>query len=189
MSSSKHVIQGKIYVLGDNIDTDQIIPAACLNLVPTIPEEYRKLGSLALSGLPDDLPPFVEPGTEQSQYRIIVAGRNFGCGSSREHAPIALAAAGVAAVVAESYARIFFRNVIATGGLYPLESPERICDRIRTGQQAHIDLEQELLVVAATGTTYKLKPLGEVRAVIEAGGIFGYARRSGMIPTRVRCGT
>ena len=182
MTDDKHGLRGKIYVLGDNIDTDQIIPAACLNLVPTIPEEYRKLGSLALSGLPDDLPPFVAPGTEQSEYRIIVAGRNFGCGSSREHAPIALAAAGVAAVIAESYARIFFRNAIATGGLYPLESAERICDRIRTGQEGRIDLDQDLLVIADTGASFRLKPLGDVRPVIEAGGIFGYARRAGLIP-------
>ena len=81
-------ITGRVYVLGDNIDTDQIIPAEYLNLVPTIPEEYRKLGSYALAGLArtPDQPPFVPPGAMATPYAIIVAGKNFGCGSSREHA-------------------------------------------------------------------------------------------------------
>src|SRR5205823_3597239 len=113
--------RGRVYVLGDNIDTDQIIPAEYLNLVPTIPEEYRKLGSYALAGLArtPDQPPFVPPGGMATPYTIIVAGKNFGCGPSREHAPIALGAAGTKAVVAESFARIFFRNCVATGELYP----------------------------------------------------------------------
>ena len=108
-------IRGRIYVVGDNIDTDQIIPAEYLNLVPTIPEEYRKLGSYALAGLArtPDQPPFVPPGAMTGPFTIIVAGKNFGCGSSREHAPIALGAAGTKAVVAESFARIFFRNCVA----------------------------------------------------------------------------
>ncbi|MCX7590219.1 MAG: 3-isopropylmalate dehydratase [Kiritimatiellae bacterium] len=182
MKETTRLLRGKIYVLGDNIDTDQIIPAACLNLVPTIPEEYRKLGSFALSGLPDSFPPFVRKGADRSEYRIIVAGRNFGCGSSREHAPVALAAAGTLAVVAESYARIFFRNAVATGNLYPLESTERLCDKITTGEEGEINLDRELLVLPASGRSFKLRPLGDMRPVIEAGGIFGYARLSGMIP-------
>ena len=95
-------IRGRVYVLGDNIDTDQIIPAEYLNLVPTIPEEYRKLGSYALAGLArtPDQPPFVPPDGMTTPYTVIVAGKNFGCGSSREHAPIALGAAGTKAVVA-----------------------------------------------------------------------------------------
>jgi 3-isopropylmalate dehydratase small subunit len=89
--------------------TDQIIPAQFLTLVPTIPEEYKKLGSYAMVGLPDELYPdrFIPDGRTESDFKIVVAGKNFGCGSSREHAPIALGAAGVRAVVAESYARIF----------------------------------------------------------------------------------
>ena len=90
-----NTITGKVYVVQDNIDTDQIIPAQYLNLVPTIPDEYRKLGTYALCGLPDEYPRFVKSGQAQSDFRIVVAGRNFGCGSSREHAPIALGAAGV----------------------------------------------------------------------------------------------
>ena len=126
-------VTGRVYVLGDNIDTDQIIPAEYLNLVPTIAEEYQKLGSYALAGLllrPGD-PPFVPPGSTTTPYTILVAGKNFGCGSSREHAPIALGAAGAEAVVAESYARIFFRNCVATGELYPLETGERLVEVFR----------------------------------------------------------
>jgi 3-isopropylmalate/(R)-2-methylmalate dehydratase small subunit len=116
-----HVVTSPVYVCADNIDTDQIIPAQYLTLVPTISEEYEKLGSFALIGLPDDRYPtrFIQPGEMKSQYKIVIAGRNFGCGSSREHAPIALGAAGVEAVVAESFARIFLRNCVATGELYP----------------------------------------------------------------------
>ena len=110
--SNSRTITGSVYVLGDNIDTDQIIPAMYLNLVPTIPEEYRQLGARALAGLPDSYPPFVQDGRDQSEHSIVIGGKNFGCGSSREHAPVALGAAGIKAVVAESYARIFFRNCI-----------------------------------------------------------------------------
>ncbi len=179
-AASQH-IAGKVYVLGDNIDTDLIIPAQHLNLVPTIPEEYRKLGSLALSGLPDDLPRFVEKNAAASRYWIIIAGRNFGCGSSREHAPICLAAAGVEAVVAESYARIFFRNTVATGELYPLESTERLCDAFATGDEAEIDVEAGTIRHVGSGLTFSLKPLGAVGPVIAAGGLFGYARSTGML--------
>src|ERR671933_99976 len=92
-----------VYVVADNIDTDQIIPAQFLNLVPTIPEEYEKLGSYAMCGLPNSLYPtrFVKEGQLDSEYLIIVAGRNFGCGSSREHAPIAIGSAGCHVVLAE----------------------------------------------------------------------------------------
>jgi 3-isopropylmalate/(R)-2-methylmalate dehydratase small subunit len=174
-------ITSKVFVVRDNIDTDQIIPAQYLALVPTIAEEYEKLGSYALVGLPDDQYPekFVPEGTTKTPYAIIIAGRNFGCGSSREHAPIALGAAGVEAVVAESFARIFFRNSVATGELYPFDSPQRLCDIVKTGDEATLDLDSDLLTV--NGVSYQLKPLGDVRPVIDAGGLFNYARKSGMI--------
>lgn len=175
-------IRGKIYVVRDDIDTDQIIPAQYLNLVPTIPDEYAKLGSYALCGLPDGYPPFVAPGEMKSVYPIIVAGRNFGCGSSREHAPIALGAAGVKAVIAESYARIFFRNSVATGELYPFESEQRLCDVLRTGDEVEVEVEAARVKVTGSGAVYPLKELGAVAPVVEAGGIFAYARKSGIIP-------
>ena len=174
-------IAAKVYVLGDNIDTDLIIPARYLNLVPTIPEEYEKLGSYALSGLPDSEAPFVAPGRTTSDYGIVIAGRNFGCGSSREHAPVALGAAGVKAVVAASYARIFFRNAIATGELFPCESFEPIDGQFRTGDEAEVDIDAATVRRLSDGKTFPLRPLGPVAPVVEAGGLFAYARREGMI--------
>ncbi|VVM05356.1 3-isopropylmalate/(R)-2-methylmalate dehydratase small subunit [Methylacidimicrobium tartarophylax] len=176
-------ISGPAYVVGDNIDTDQIIPAQYLMLVPTVPGELRKLGSYAFSGLPDALYPkrFVAPGEETAGYPIVVAGRNFGCGSSREHAPIALAAAGCRIVIAESYARIFFRNSVSTGVLFPYECAERLCEQIRTGDPVEVDLLNE--TISAGGVRHRLKSLGDVRPVIEAGGLFQYARKTGMVAT------
>ena len=183
-SKNIKMLTGKVFVLGDNIDTDQIIPAKYLNLVPTIPEEYRKLGSYALSGLPADYPPLVRPGQERSDYAIIIAGRNFGCGSSREHAPVALGAAGARAVVALSFARIFFRNSIATGELLPCESTDRLTDIFKTGDEAEINLADETIIHRKTGKTFSLKSLGSVLPVVQAGGLFEYARRTGMVPRR-----
>ena len=176
-----NILTSPVFVCRDNIDTDQIIPAQYLTLVPTIAEEYEKLGSYAMIGLPDDQYPldFVPEGELKTPYKIVIAGRNFGCGSSREHAPIAMGAAGVEAVVAESFARIFFRNCVATGELYPYDAKERLCDKLKTGDIGTLDFEADTLTV--NGTTYSLKSLGEVRPVIDAGGLFNYARQSGMI--------
>lgn len=179
-----HPLTARVYVVRDNIDTDQIIPAEYLTLVPTIREEYVKLGTYAMVGLPDELYPtrFFPAGEAQSPYAIVVAGRNFGCGSSREHAPIALGAAGVRAVIAQSYARIFFRNSVATGELYPFESVEALNEVLHTGDEVTLDFEQGTLT--HQGTVHSLKPLGEVRPVVEAGGLFNYARKTGMIAPR-----
>jgi 3-isopropylmalate/(R)-2-methylmalate dehydratase small subunit len=177
------VFTGPVYVMRDNIDTDQIIPAQYLTLVPTIAEEYEKLGSYALCGLPESLYPtrFVKAGQLDSEYPIVVAGRNFGCGSSREHAPIALGSAGCRIVLAESFARIFFRNSVATGELYPCEATERLCDVLKTGEVVTVDLDACTVNVKATGKVYRFKSLGDVRPVVDAGGIFNYARQTGMI--------
>lgn len=181
MSNEMEIIQGRVYVLEDNIDTDLIIPAMYLNLVPTIPEEYRKLGSYALAGLPDTFPPFVKKDTDKTEFPIIVAGRNFGCGSSREHAPIALGAAGVRVVVAESYARIFFRNAVATGELLPIETSQRLCTQFKTGDEALVNITACTITRKASGTVYPILAPGAVAPVIKAGGLFGYARATGMI--------
>jgi 3-isopropylmalate/(R)-2-methylmalate dehydratase small subunit len=177
------VIRGKAYVVRDNIDTDQIIPAQYLTLVPTIPEEYEKLGRYAMCGLPKDQYPirYITEGQARTPYTIVIAGRNFGCGSSREHAPIALGAAGCEAVVAESFARIFFRNSVATGELYPVESTTRICETIRTGDEIELDLDANTLKILKSSKVLATKSLGEARPVIDAGGLFDFARQSGMI--------
>lgn len=180
----KSVFTGPVYVVRDNIDTDQIIPAQYLNLVPTIAEEYEKLGSYALCGLPDNLYPerFVAPNQLDTQYPIVVAGRNFGCGSSREHAPIAMGSANCRVVLAESFARIFFRNCVSTGELYPCESVDRLCEILKTGEVVTVDLDRSTVTVQASGKVYSFKPLGDVRPVVDAGGLFNFARKSGMIP-------
>lgn len=180
---SHHTIKGKVFVVGDNIDTDQIIPAQYLNLVPTIPEEYKKLGSYALCGLPDSHKiRYVKSGEFNTEYPIIVGGKNFGCGSSREHAPVSLGAAGTKAIIANSFARIFFRNSIATGEVYPVEiAKEDLSKELSTGDEVEISLERNELKIIKTGKVYKLKDIGDVREVVEAGGIFQYARKKGMI--------
>lgn len=177
-------VRGLIFVVDDNIDTDQIIPAEYLTLVPSKPDEYEKLGSYAMIGLPDRYGKFIATGEIKTHYPIIVAGENFGCGSSREHAPIALGAAGVKAVIAQSYARIFFRNCVSTGELYPWESEERLCDCFRTGQEVTVDFDKNQIINHALGQTCSLKSLGEIKPVIDAGGIFAYARQTGMIAAR-----
>lgn len=177
------VFTGPVYVVRDNIDTDQIIPAQYLNLIPTIPDEYEKLGSYALCGLPDSLyaTRFVKEGKVDTDYPIVIGGRNFGCGSSREHAPIALGSANCRVVVAEGFARIFFRNSVATGEIYPCECSERLCDLVKTGDVVTVDLDAATVKVHATDKVYSLKPLGEVKPVVDAGGLFNYARKTGMM--------
>jgi 3-isopropylmalate/(R)-2-methylmalate dehydratase small subunit len=182
------IISGRAFVVGDNIDTDQIIPAEYLSYNPADPEERKYFGMYALSGvpaaaagLPDGHVPFVQEGSFTSDYGIIIGGRNFGCGSSREHAPLAIAEAGVRAVVAESYARIFYRNSVNGGYLVPFECAERLADLVATGDELEIDTAAGLLRNRTQGTEYSLKPLGDVAEIIAAGGIFEYARHTGML--------
>jgi 3-isopropylmalate/(R)-2-methylmalate dehydratase small subunit len=177
------VFTGPVFVVRDNVDTDQIIPAQYLNLVPTIPEEYEKLGAYAFAGLPESAYPvrYIKPGQLDSEYPIVVGGRNFGCGSSREHAPIALGSAGCKLVLAESFARIFFRNSVATGELYPCELVDRLCEVFKTGDVVTVDLDTATVTAKSTGKVYRFKPLGDVRPVVDAGGLFNYARKTGMI--------
>jgi 3-isopropylmalate/(R)-2-methylmalate dehydratase small subunit len=182
------VIRGKAFVVGDNVDTDQIIPAQYLSYNPAIPAERRCFGRYAFSGVPPEgcgLPqgnvPFIAGEAFQSEYAVVVAGRNFGCGSSREHAPLALAEAGVKAVVARSYARIFYRNSINGGYLVPLETPERLTEKIATGQEVEVDVETATLKDLHTGETFRCAELGEAGPILAAGGIFTYARQQGML--------
>jgi 3-isopropylmalate/(R)-2-methylmalate dehydratase small subunit len=181
-------IAGKAYVLGDNVDTDQIIPAQYLTLNPAVPEEYRQFGKYALSsvppaqsGLPKGHIPFHTDDEYISPYTIIIGGKNFGCGSSREHAPIALDAAGIKAVIAEFYARIFYRNAVNGGYLIPFECADRLCEQVCTGDEIEIDPVAGTLCNRTTGDQWPLKPLGEIAPIVEAGGIFAYAKKVGML--------
>lgn len=190
-AAMEKTITGKAYVLGDNVDTDQIIPAHYLMYNPSIPEERRQFGRYALCGVPDaqaGLPrgniPFVDLSDENntsSPYTVVIAGKNFGCGSSREHAPLALAEAGIKAVIARFYARIFYRNAVNGGYLVPLEWADNYPDTIRTGDEVRIDLTAQTLTDLETNTVHSLKPLGEVAPIVEAGGVFNYAKQTGML--------
>jgi 3-isopropylmalate/(R)-2-methylmalate dehydratase small subunit len=182
------IVSGKAYVLGDNVDTDQIIPAQFLSYNPSDPAERKYFGMYALSGVPEGqmgLPGgntrFVPEGQYKSQYSVIIGGKNFGCGSSREHAPLALAEAGIQFVVAEFYARIFFRNSINGGYVVPLESKESLVGKIRTGDELEVHMTEGYLLNKTTGQRHDLHPLGDVLPIIEAGGIFDYAKKAGML--------
>ncbi len=187
----KDIIKGKAYVLGNDIDTDQIIPAQHLVYSLSDPEERKQYGRYALSSVPDaqaGLPEgnirFVNEGNHRSEFNIIIAGKNFGCGSSREHAPEALNIAGVEAVVAESYARIFYRNSVDGGFYIPFETGEHLFIECRTGDEIEIEMKKGTLRNVTTGKAYQLKPLGDVEQILIAGGIFAYARKSGMLSSR-----
>ena len=184
----EQVIAGRAYVLGDNIDTDQIIPAEHLVYSLSDLEERKNYGKFALSGVPKDdagLPEgnklFVEEGKFESEYTIIIGGKNFGCGSSREHAPACLKIAGIQAIIATSYARIFYRNSVDGGFFIPFESSNKLINNIRTGDNLTINVETGTLTNNSSNQTFKLQPLGEVAEIVKAGNIFEYARKSGMI--------
>jgi len=157
-------LRGKVWKFGDNVDTDLIIAARYLNT--SEPSE------LAKHVMEDADPEFVnkmEPGD------IIVAGENFGCGSSREHAPIALKAAGVSAVIAPTFARIFYRNAFNMG-LPIFELPEAA--EINEGDIVRIDMESGEVIDETTGKRYRFTPIPEfMQELVDAGGLIEYAKR------------
>jgi 3-isopropylmalate/(R)-2-methylmalate dehydratase small subunit len=184
----KKIIKGKAWVCGDAIDTDQIIPASHLVYSMKVPEERKLYGRYAMSGVPANqqgLPfgnmPLTAEDAFASEYSVIIGGSNFGCGSSREHAPFAIAEAGCEAVVAESYARIFYRNSVDGGFVVPFETRVRLVDRIRTGDEVEIDTVRSTLHNHTTGEDFLLNPLGDVAEILKAGNVFEYARQQGLI--------
>ncbi|MEM0297512.1 MAG: 3-isopropylmalate dehydratase small subunit [Zestosphaera sp.] len=157
-------VEGKVLVVGDNVDTDAIVPGRYLTLT-----DARELGKHALEGLDPSIP------SRLRERDLIVAGRNFGCGSSREHAVLALLGAGVKAVVAESFARIFYRNAI-NRGLMVVEAPG-VSERVTDGERLVIDLEGGVIVLAS-GEVMQFKPIArEVLEIIEAGGLIERLRK------------
>ncbi|MCY2929669.1 MAG: 3-isopropylmalate dehydratase [Planctomycetota bacterium] len=181
-------IRGKAFVVGDHVDTDQIIPAEYLSYNPADPAERKYFGRYAMSGVPapaSGLPkgnvPFVAQGQWTSEFTVLVAGRNFGCGSSREHAPLALAEAGCKAVVAVGYARIFYRNSINGAYVLPFECEADPAKHVRTGDEVEIDTAAGTLTDLTTGESWTLAGLGSVAGIIDAGGLFDYARKAGML--------
>ena len=159
------VIRGKVWKFGDNVDTDQIIPARYLNTS----DPYE----LAKHVMEDsEHPDFAQKHQEGD---IIVAGRNFGSGSSREHAPIAIKFSGVPVVIAKSFARIFFRNAINIG-LPIVEAPQAV-DEINHGDEVEVDLEKGIIKNLSTGKEYTATRFPEeLQAILRAGGLMEYAK-------------
>lgn len=175
-------------MLGKNVDTDQIIPAEHLVYSLDDPEERKFYGRYALAGVPDEesgLPegniPLVEEEAFESKFDIIVGGTNFGCGSSREHAPAALQIAGIKAIIAPTYARIFYRNSVDGGYVIPYESEEDLSKSVHTGDELVINPEEQKLHNKTRNEHYAIRPLGSVADIVEAGGIFDFARKQNMI--------
>lgn len=158
-------LRGQVWKYGDNVDTDVIIPARYLNL-----HTAEELAPHCMEDIDPGFAEAVQPGD------MIVAGENFGSGSSREHAPLAMKGAGVSCVVAHSFARIFYRNAINVG-LPILESPEAVDDTER-GHQLEIDLEMGRIHNLTTGDIYQADPYPPfMMKIIDAGGLVPYTRQ------------
>jgi 3-isopropylmalate/(R)-2-methylmalate dehydratase small subunit len=159
------ILKGKVHKYGANIDTDAIIPARYLNL-----SEPPELAKHCMEDIDAEFLKKLKPGD------IIVAETNFGCGSSREHAPVALKAAGVSCVIAKTFARIFFRNAINIG-LPLLESPEA-AEGIEAGDIVEVDLAAGQIKDVTKGKTYIAKPYPEfMMGIINAGGLVPYTMK------------
>ena len=158
----------KVYKYGANVDTDVIIPARHLN-----DPSPAALASHCMEDIDADFATTVEPGD------IIVGGANFGCGSSREHAPLAIKACGVKCVIAASFARIFYRNAINIG--FPImESPEAAAD-IKAGDQIDVDFATGKIVNETTGKTYQAAPFPEfINGIIDNGGLMASLKARGI---------
>ncbi|MEE8449025.1 MAG: 3-isopropylmalate dehydratase small subunit [Thermodesulfobacteriota bacterium] len=150
-------LTGRVHKLADNVDTDAIIPACYLNT--TDPQE---LASHCLEGLAADFPDRIKPGD------LIIAGRNFGCGSSREHAPLAIKTRGVSCIIAVSFARIFYRNSFNLG-LPLLECPQAVAG-CRDGDRLEVDLEKGLIVNQTTGASFSAEPIPDFMLELIADG-------------------
>jgi 3-isopropylmalate/(R)-2-methylmalate dehydratase small subunit len=157
------IIKGKVHKLGNDINTDDIISAKYL-----VSTDARELGCHCMEAISPDFVKKARPGD------IIVAGKNFGCGSSREHAPLAIKGCGIAAVIAPSFAAIFYRNAINIG-LPFLESND--VDRINEGDELEIDLGRGVIRNLAQNETYNTQPFPELlQKLVEQGGLMNYIK-------------
>ena len=153
------MVQGKVFKYGDNVDTDVIIPARYLNV-----SEEAHLASHCMEDIDNDFVKNVKTGD------IIVATKNFGCGSSREHAPIAIKASGVSCVIASSFARIFYRNSINIG--LPIIECSQAAEEISAGDEVQVDFATGIIQNLTTGKRYQAQPFPEsIQNIINAGGL------------------
>lgn len=158
------ILEGKVWKYGDNVDTDVIIPARYLNTA-----DPKELAEHCMEDIDTDFVRKVEAGD------IMVAERNFGCGSSREHAPVAIKASGITCVIADSFARIFYRNAINIG-LPLLEIGEQV-KKINKGDRLKIDLAAGTIENVTTKETFKAEPLpGFIQEIAQAGGLINYLK-------------
>ncbi len=157
-------MQGKVWKFGDNIDTDLIIAARYLNT--------SDASELAKHVMEDEDPEFVN---KMQAGDIIVAGENFGCGSSREHAPIALRQAGISAIIAPSFARIFYRNAFNMGlPIFELPGASEIAE----GDTVRVDMAAGEIINVSQAKTYKFTPIPEfMQELVDAGGLIAYAKK------------
>lgn len=148
----------------DNIDTDVILPGTYLKL-----HDYEEIAQHAMEGLDPDFHSKVKEGD------FIVAGKNFGCGSSREHAPIALSHCGIKAVLALSFARIFYRNAVDGAFLLPIEIDENTYKNLSDGDELEVDISKNEIKNLTKNQTYSMKPFSDIISkIIAAGGLFKY---------------
>lgn len=158
------ILQGRVWRYGDNVDTDVIIPARYLNTA-----DPKELAKHCMEDIDTTFAAHVQAGD------LLVADRNFGCGSSREHAPVALKASGISCVVAGSFARIFYRNAINIG--LPLVELGDDVKKIEAGHVVRIDLAQGVLENVTTGEVFAIQPLpGFIRDIAQAGGLIDYIK-------------
>jgi len=161
-------IQGTVWKFGDNVDTDLIIPARYLNS-----SDKNKLSRNCFADVRPGFVEMISPGD------IIVAGNNFGSGSSREHAPLAIKGAGISVVIAKSFARIFYRNAFNIG-LPILESKEAPTS-IQEGNEVSVNLATGEIVILDTGERFLAKPVpGFLREIVDAGGLVHYIKKKGL---------
>jgi len=157
---------GKVFKYGDNVDTDVIIPARYLNT-----SDPAELAKHCMEDIDADFMNKVREGD------IIVAGKNFGCGSSREHAPIAIKASGVSCVIAPSFARIFYRNSFNTG--LPILECEEAAQKIDAGDEVEVNFKTGEIKNITKGETYQAEPFPEfISKIIESEGLVNYVRNS-----------
>jgi 3-isopropylmalate/(R)-2-methylmalate dehydratase small subunit len=159
------LLKGKVWRFGDDIDTDAIIPARYLNT-----SDPNELAKHVMEDADKEFPNKVKAGD------IVVAGKNFGCGSSREHAPIAIKAAGVQAVIAKSFARIFYRNSFNIG--LPIFESDMASEKIKEGDAVEIDADNGVIKNLSTGEQYTAKPIPPfMQELIVAGGLIEWTKK------------
>jgi 3-isopropylmalate/(R)-2-methylmalate dehydratase small subunit len=157
-----NILRGKVHKYNkDNIDTDVIIPGPYLKI-----HDHKELGKHAMEGLDPNFSQKIDEGD------FLLTGKNFGCGSSREHAPIALHEVGIRAILSPSFARIFYRNAVDGGYLLPIEIDSGVIKKISDKDKLEIDLDNNRIVNSTSSEVFKIKPFPEIISkIVKAGGL------------------